>query len=196
MFFLKNQPQNTIKNKKGFTLIELLIVIAILAVLMSVIVITLNPSEMLKKSRDSRRIADLAALRTALNVYLSENVFGSTADDYAYVSIPGSGGTCSQTYCGGKSCYCTATANYRNITGNGWIPVALNSVTMGTPLSSLPIDPANNSSYYYIFCASSSLTTYELNAKLEATANNSVMSNDGGTQSGWYEIGSELSILN
>lgn len=191
----KNKTYQTI-NKKGFTLIELLIVIAILAVLMSVIVITLNPSEMLKKSRDSRRISDLDALRTALNVYLSENSFGSTADDYAYVSIPGSGGTCAQTYCGGKSCYCTATANYRNITGNGWIPVAFNSITMGSPISSLPIDPSNNSSYYYIFCASSTLTTYELNAKLEATANSSIMSGDGGNQSGWYEIGSDLSILN
>lgn len=181
---------------KGFTLIELLIVIAILAVLMSVIVITLNPSEMLKKSRDSRRLSDLSALRTALNVYLSENTFGSTADDYAYVSIPGSGGTCSQTYCGGKSCYCTATANYRNITGNGWIPVALNSLTTGSPISSLPIDPTNSGSYYYIFCASSSLTTYELNANLEAANNASLESGDGGNKSDWYEIGSDLSILN
>ncbi len=58
---------------KGFTLIELLVVIAILAVLMSVVVITINPAEMLKKSRDSRRVSDLDALRTALNLYLSED---------------------------------------------------------------------------------------------------------------------------
>jgi len=58
--------------KKGFTLIELLVVIAILAVLMSVVVVTINPAEMLKKTRDTKRISDLDALRTALNLYLTD----------------------------------------------------------------------------------------------------------------------------
>lgn len=68
----ENNPLNQ-SSKKGFTLIELLIVIAILAVLMSVVVIAINPAEMLKKSRDTRRVSDLDGLRTALNLYLSED---------------------------------------------------------------------------------------------------------------------------
>jgi len=62
--------------KKGFTLIELLVVIAILALLMSVIIITINPAELLRKARDTKRIADLSSFRTALNMYVAE---GSTA---------------------------------------------------------------------------------------------------------------------
>jgi len=45
--------QNIPKYQRSFTLIELLVVIAILAVLMSIIVITLNPAEMLRKTRDT-----------------------------------------------------------------------------------------------------------------------------------------------
>jgi len=187
------------KNKKGFTLIELLVVIAILAVLMSVIVITLNPSEMLKKSRDSRRIADLSALRTALNLYLSEDYNFSGYTTYAYISVPlASAGTCTASYCGGKTCYCAASTAYRSIGTTGWVPINFNVLTMKSPLSALPIDPTNSTSsgYYYLFAASSSNTHFELNAKLESTNNSNLMSVDGGNNSSWYEIGSDLTILN
>jgi len=39
---------------------------------MSVVVVTINPAEMLKKTRDTKRISDLDALRTALNLYLTD----------------------------------------------------------------------------------------------------------------------------
>ena len=55
----------------SFTLIELLIVIGILAVLATVAVVTLNPLELIKQSRDSNRMADLATLNKALAVYQS-----------------------------------------------------------------------------------------------------------------------------
>ncbi len=183
------------KNKKGFTLIELLIVIAILAVLMSVIVITLNPSEMLKKSRDSRRIADLSALRTAIGLYLSEDNNFSGKTTYAYFSVSqASAGTCGSY--GGRTAYCTTDANLRKIDGNGWIPLNFSGLTVRSPLSALPIDPTNTTSsgLFYVFAASS--TYYELNAKLEASVNNSLMSGDGGNNTAIYEIGSDLTILN
>ncbi len=187
---------------KGFTLIELLVVIAILAVLMSVVVITINPAEMLKKSRDSRRVSDLDALRTALNLYLSEDLTFTLADSAkAYASIPqASAGTCNPalSYCGGaeKTCYCTTTASYRNVDATGWAPVNFKAITLGSALSALPIDPTNNTTYYYLFAASSSKIQFELNAKLEAVSNVSLMANDGGSTSTWYEIGSDLTILN
>ncbi|MGB9847759.1 MAG: type II secretion system protein [Minisyncoccia bacterium] len=182
---------------KGFTLIELLIVIAILAVLMSVIVITLNPSEMLKKSRDSRRLSDLAALRTALNLYLSEDYNFSGYTTYAYLSVPlASAGTCGSY--GGRTAYCAALSNYRTIGTTGWLPINFSVLTLRSPISALPIDPTNSTSsgYYYVFAASSSLTTYELNANLESSAYASLETTDGGNNSTIYEIGSDLSILN
>jgi len=48
--------------KKSFTLVELMIVIAILAILSAIVIFTLNPSELFKKNRDSRRIADMQTL--------------------------------------------------------------------------------------------------------------------------------------
>ncbi len=58
--------------KKGFTLIELLIVIAIIAILSVVVVLTLNPAEMLRRSRDSNRASDLSIIKTALSLYLAD----------------------------------------------------------------------------------------------------------------------------
>lgn len=186
------------KNKKGFTLIELLIVIAILAVLMSVIVITLNPSEMLKKSRDSRRISELSALRTAMNLYLSEdnNFSGKTTNAYVSVSQATAGACTGLASYGGRSTYCTTDSNLRKLDGNGWLPLNFSGLTVRSPLSSLPIDPTNTiaSGLFYVFAASS--TYYELNAKLEASVNGSLMSGDGGNSSTVYEIGSDLTILN
>lgn len=71
----------------GFTLLELLIVIGIMVILGTVLVLVLNPAETLKKARDNQRISDLATLKTAVGLYVTEktsptldnsNVFGST----------------------------------------------------------------------------------------------------------------------
>ncbi|MBI5221157.1 MAG: prepilin-type N-terminal cleavage/methylation domain-containing protein, partial [Candidatus Liptonbacteria bacterium] len=42
----------TSANTKGFTLIELLVVIAIIAILAAVVILTLNPGQLLKQARD------------------------------------------------------------------------------------------------------------------------------------------------
>ena len=59
-------------SKKGFTLIELLVVIAIVAVLSVVVVLTLNPAELLKQARDSTRIADMSTYKSAISLYLTD----------------------------------------------------------------------------------------------------------------------------
>lgn len=81
--------------RKGFTLIELLIVIAIIAILSIVVVLTLNPAEMLRRSRDSNRISDLATIETAINLYL-ENLAISSSSAIAM----GTQGTCYMEYSG------------------------------------------------------------------------------------------------
>src|SRR6185295_4958783 len=59
-------------NRKGFTLIELLVVIAIIAILSVVVILTLNPAELLKQARDSNRISDMATLKSAISLYLAD----------------------------------------------------------------------------------------------------------------------------
>jgi prepilin-type N-terminal cleavage/methylation domain-containing protein len=74
-----------IGSKKGFTLIELLVVIAIIAILSVVVVLTLNPAEMLRRSRDSNRASDLSMIKTSISLYLadvSSTSLGSPATCY------------------------------------------------------------------------------------------------------------------
>lgn len=60
------------KSERGFTLIELLVVVAIIGMLSSVVLSSLNNARV--KSRDARRLADLKQLQTAL-----ELVYDSTS---------------------------------------------------------------------------------------------------------------------
>jgi prepilin-type N-terminal cleavage/methylation domain-containing protein len=59
------------KNTKGFTLIELLVVIAIIGLLSTLAVIALNSAR--QKSRDSKRVADVKQIQTALELYFADN---------------------------------------------------------------------------------------------------------------------------
>src|SRR5471030_3210736 len=60
------------KNRSGFTLIELLVVIAIIAILSVVVILTLNPAELLRQARDSNRVSDFATLKSALGLYAAD----------------------------------------------------------------------------------------------------------------------------
>ena len=55
-----------LKNKKGFTLIELLVVIAIIALLSTIAVVSLGNAR--QKARDTKRIADIKQMQTALEL--------------------------------------------------------------------------------------------------------------------------------
>ena len=69
---------------KGFTLVELLIVIAIIGVLSSVVLSSLNISR--NKANDAKRIASIKQLQTALETYYNDNgQYPSSAD----VAFPG-----------------------------------------------------------------------------------------------------------
>ena len=102
--------------KKGFTLIELLVVISIISLLATLAVTSLQNAQ--KKSRDTRRRADLKQVSTALELYYDKNsnLYPSTSGNWwgncsSYGSHPTSG-------------------------ANGWVP-NLAPTHMGT----LPLDP-------------------------------------------------------
>ena len=60
-----------LKNKKGFTLIELLVVVAIIGILSSVVLASLNTAR--AKARDTKRISDMQQIQTALELYYSNH---------------------------------------------------------------------------------------------------------------------------
>lgn len=62
-----------LKNKKGFTLIELLVVIGILAVLLTITLIAINPARQFAQSNNTKRRSDVNTILNAVNQYMADN---------------------------------------------------------------------------------------------------------------------------
>ncbi|MCC2631050.1 MAG: hypothetical protein K0S38_859 [Candidatus Paceibacter sp.] len=58
-------------NKKGFTLIELLVVISIISLMSTIVLASLSNAR--KKARDTQRMQETRAIKTALEAYYSDN---------------------------------------------------------------------------------------------------------------------------
>jgi type IV pilus assembly protein PilA len=61
------------KLQKGFTLIELLVVIGILAVLLSLVLIAINPSRQFQQANNTKRSSDVNAILNAVHQYAVDN---------------------------------------------------------------------------------------------------------------------------
>jgi type II secretion system protein G len=70
------------QKKKGFTLIELLVVVAIIGLLATLSIVALNNAR--ARARDTRRVADIKQIQTALELYYND--MGS----YPSAVVPGS----------------------------------------------------------------------------------------------------------
>jgi prepilin-type N-terminal cleavage/methylation domain-containing protein len=90
------------KGGKGFTLIELMVVIAIIGILASVVVASVNSAR--KRGRDATRMRNIQEIRTAIELYIDQN---GVAPD---MGIP----TCSDPGSYDNQCF----ANETNQTGN------------------------------------------------------------------------------
>jgi prepilin-type N-terminal cleavage/methylation domain-containing protein len=152
------------RHHAGFTLIELLVVIAIIAILSIVVVLTLNPSDMLRSARDSTRLSDMATLQSAINVWIADVStgggslnFGSSTLTYLSLVDPtattSAGSNCAALGFPAGYFHCTGPNFYKNTDGTGWMPINLKTSGLGSSLGSLPIDPTNNASsgLYYSY---------------------------------------------
>ncbi len=160
---------------KGFTLIELLVVIAIIAILAVVVVLTLNPAQLLAQSRDANRLSDLATLNSAINLYNTDQSGASTyslgLSSTTYVSLSDSSSTCGDlggNFTTGGYFTCASSANYRNASSTGWIPINFNAISAGSPISSLPVDPTNSTSSNLYYSYQTNGTTFRLVATPES----------------------------
>lgn len=147
---------------------------------------------MLRRARDTRRFNDLATLNRAISIYLTdvENPSLGNCNNVAYVSRPGvSSGNL-------PSGFTIVSSTSRAIDGSGWIQINFATITGGSPISQLPVDPAG-SGYYVYACTSTPSLGFELNARLESAKYMNLASNtnDGGNSERIYEVGSKLDIL-
>lgn len=186
--------------RDGFTLIELLIVIAIVAILSVVVILTLNPAELLRQARDSNRISDLNMVKSAISLFLADGQATSTNSIgvplRCYIDGPATN-TCVSWL---QTQTSTSTSNNVAVNGGGWIPINFNLVSAGAPIGKLPLDPVNNASLFYSYIATSSPNyAFKLATKMESTrysasGTSDVVSTDGGIDNTTYETGTNLQL--
>jgi len=61
------------KRESGFTLIELLVVIGILAVLLAIVLIAINPARQFAQANNTQRRSDVSAILNAIHQYAADN---------------------------------------------------------------------------------------------------------------------------
>lgn len=66
-------PNLSLRSKRGFTLIELLVVIGILAVLLAITLVAINPARQFAQANNTQRSSDVSAILNAVHQYMAEN---------------------------------------------------------------------------------------------------------------------------
>lgn len=138
-----------LKTQKGFTLIELLIVVAIIALLASIVLVGLGPARV--AARDARRVADLHQLQNALEIYNNKCGY--------YPGSASCGGAVQQTV----------------VDANAWTNTFAMLLKQSGVASIIPQDPSSGKTYYYISSQAMGTTPagagYILAALLEDNSN-------------------------
>ncbi len=190
--------------QKGFTLVELLIVLALIAILASILVVIIKPAEIFRRGRDTQRVGDLRNLAAATDAYLAEqasnpslqwpsrgscsNLFFSTTTTALPTGWPA-------TTTGSGLTTATGT-NSTAVDGTGWVPLNFGSVSI-LSLNQLPVDPQNGQNVggvvrVYSFACDSNFN-YEFSTYPENTTTAGTAS-DGGNHVNLLEIGSRKNI--
>jgi len=178
-------PHHGKRTLKGFTLVELLVVIAIIGILAAVVMIAINPLEMMRKGRDSTRLQDMENVRKAIDMEIATNPNAAIPSTNPCVA--------------GRQCQSNNDGNTCAASG-GWVRGPY--LDLCTYIATLPIDPhGNDSSWHYEFQADGN--NYELRCKLESKANFDKARYDGGSDNTcsddvtgggpdcWYEVGTD-----
>lgn len=129
------------KKFKGFTLVEMLTVVAIIAILASIVVVNVNSARM--RARDGRRISDIEAIAKAMEMYLYREGGGTSYPDVSGWA------------------YSTETG-----TSSNWYTL---KTELAPYIDPLPEDPTNKDDLKYSVQINSGLDGAILKAKLEVT---------------------------
>lgn len=180
-FLIFNQVKSLRQRRVGFTLIELLVTIAIIATLATVLMIVVNPNEMAKRSRDTKRISDLGTLKSSIDLALADGETLSTtgwitlSNSTSIINIDGAGLDLSKYLSvvpqdpGGTSVHVKNDANCNNATNE-----------------------TDSAAKAFQFKSDSVSNTYVLRGQLESTlpSNCEKVKNDGNSDV-YYELGTD-----
>jgi len=155
--------------KKGYTIVELLAIVAVIAVLISVLIVNFDVLGNKKKARDVKRLSDIALLDRTISEYQMDNKVYPDMTNVLRISIALPSGN-----------------SQLETPVSGWIDENLANYT-----SKLPVDPINDQTYHYSYIHDNS--GYEINARLETEIGQ--MQNDGGNDPTVYETGNNLLLI-
>lgn len=124
------------KNQRGFTLIELLVVIGILAVLLAITLIAINPARQFSQANNTKRSSDVNAILNAVGQYAADNKGNLSA-----LNIP--------------------TTNAAEV-GNGTGQVDICAALVTQYMAALPVDPLTNNGTPVTDCTANYATGYEI----------------------------------
>lgn len=123
------------KLQRGFTLIELLVVIGILAILLAITLIAINPSKQFSQANNTKRRSDVNAILNAVNQYMADN----------------------------KGAVPAAITSTPTVIGNATGQVDICDLLVPQYIASLPVDPLTNDGAPVSVCATVGHTTgYEI----------------------------------
>ena len=125
------------KLEKGFTLIELLVVIGILAVLLAITLIAINPARQFSQANNTKRSSDVNAILNAVGQYAADNKG----------TLPAGIGT-------------TALPIQKSGTPANDADICASLVTQY--MAALPVDPLTNNGTPITSCAANYDTGYEI----------------------------------
>lgn len=171
-----------LNKRRGFTLIELLIVIVILGILVVTVLLTLNPAESQRKSRDIKRMKDLGTLQAVMEQYVADG--GATICDTTCTSAAAGNveaQPCSSNWTGANLCEYIKS-----------VPVDPRNNTTGTCADGDGVVFGNCLMVYRLDMGGSD---YEINVRQESSDNDSNVAGDGGNSNLWAEVYSRVGSL-
>ena len=118
---------------KGFTLIELLIVVSLLGILSTSVVVAANPVKRMAQARDAQRKTNIGEITNALQTYYTINGYypaENGCDSSIGIKVNGN---------------CPPSSVQTNWDSTSAFYQAL----VGDSLKILPVDPKNDTTYYY-----------------------------------------------
>ena len=128
------------KLEKGFTLIELLVVIGILAVLLAITLIAINPARQFSQANNTKRSSDVNAILNAVGQYAADNKGALPA------GIPSSDPN--------------AANNGAVVIGNGTGEANICASLVTQYMAALPVDPLTNNGTPVTNCTGNYTTNY------------------------------------